>query len=257
MKKRVLLLVPARFQSSRFPGKPLALIANKSMISRVMENMSELVSDEIDFVSYAVTDDPRIEKHLKDLNLNVVRVDDDVNSGTLRIELAYERFFKSDAFDLIINVQGDEPLLLKNEIVKLSHFHLSHPFDIATMAKKQTGFDQNFNDPNKVKIVFDEVQGKAFYFSRSSIPFKRDLSESSKNLNDYWFYHIGVYSFTPNALTKFATFKESRLEALEKLEQLRALENGLNIGAMVTNCELIGVDTPEDIEKVEKILRGN
>ncbi len=252
MKKRVLLLIPARYQSSRFPGKPLALISGISMISRVLTNMSNFDCDSIEFDSYAVTDDDRIENHIKDLGGNVVRVDDDVISGTLRIELAYSRFFKNKKYDLVINVQGDEPLLKKSEIIELAKFHLNSKFDVTTMVKKNYEFDENFKDPNKVKAVVSEVDGKALYFSRSPIPFKRDQNKDPKN--DFWFLHIGVYSYRPEALVKFSTLKESRLENLEKLEQLRALENGMTFGAIETKSILLGVDTPEDISKVEKIL---
>lgn len=252
MKKRVLLLIPARYQSTRFPGKPLAKISGISMISRVLTNMSQFDCDSIDFDTYVVTDDERIENHIKDFGGNVVRVDDDVISGTLRIELAYSRFFKDKNYDLIINVQGDEPLLKKSEIIELSKFHLNSTFDVTTMVKKNYSFDENFRDPNKVKAVISEIDGKALYFSRSPIPFKRDALIDSQN--DFWFLHIGVYSYRPNALLKFSTLKESRLENLEKLEQLRALENGMTFGAIETKSVLLGVDTPEDIIKVEKIL---
>lgn len=253
MKKRVLILIPARFQSSRFPGKPLALISGISMIQRVLQNMTNFVCDSIEFESYVVTDDQRIEDHVKSFGGNVVRVDDDVISGTLRIELAYSRFFRNKNFDLVINVQGDEPLLLKEEIIKISQYHLNSEFDIATMVKKNFNFDENFKDPNKVKAVISELDGKALYFSRSPIPFKRD--QNAKNVeNDFWFLHIGVYSYRPSALLKFSTLKESRLENLEKLEQLRALENGLTIGAIETKSILLGVDTPEDIIKVENLM---
>lgn len=255
MKKRVLLLIPARYQSSRFPGKPLAKISGISMISRVLTNMSQFDCDTIDFDSYVVTDDERIEKHIKEFSGNVVRVDDDVISGTLRIELAYTRFFKSKNYDLVINVQGDEPLLKKSEIIELAKFHLNSNFDVTTMVKKNFDFDDNFRDPNKVKAVVSEVDGKALYFSRSPIPFKRDLEKDAAN--DFWFLHIGVYSYRPQALIKFSSLKESRLENLEKLEQLRALENGMTFGAIETKSVLLGVDTPEDIKKVETILTQN
>lgn len=253
MKKRVLLLIPARYKSTRFPGKPLTLISGISMISRVLSNMSDIIDPEIEFESYVVTDDDRIENHIKTFSPNVVRVDDDVISGTLRIELCYRRFFQDKNFDLIINVQGDEPLLQKAEIIKLAKYHLNSSFDMATMVKKQNKFDEIFLDPNKVKAVISEIDGKAFYFSRSPIPFKRESGGDASN--DFWYLHIGVYSYRPNALLKFSSWPESRLENLEKLEQLRALENGLSMGTIKTNLTLLGVDTPEDVSKVESILK--
>jgi 3-deoxy-manno-octulosonate cytidylyltransferase (CMP-KDO synthetase) len=252
MKKRVLLLIPARYQSSRFPGKPLAKISGISMISRVLTNMSQFDCETIEFDTFVVTDDDRIESHIKSFGGNVVRVDDDVISGTLRIELAYSRFFSDKKYDLVINVQGDEPLLKKSEIIELAKFHFNSNFDVTTMIKKNFEFDESFRDPNKVKAVVSEIDGKALYFSRSPIPYKRDLVKDVEN--DFWFLHIGVYSYRPNALLKFSTLKESRLENLEKLEQLRALENGMTFGAIETKSILLGVDTPEDIAKVEKVL---
>ena len=250
-KKSVLILIPARFASTRFPGKPLALIAGQSMISRVLENCKSASHPTITFESFVVTDSDEVETHVKS---NVVRVDDDVISGTLRIELAYSRFFKDKNYDLVINVQGDEPLLDGSDLVRLAEFHLASPFEIATLVKKQAGFDSVFHDSNKVKVAMSETTGKAFYFSRASIPFKRDSGVDLSG--DYWFLHIGVYSYRPEALSSFAKAPVSRLEDLEKLEQLRALEMGLTIGALETKSTVMGVDHPEDIKKVEEVLRG-
>lgn len=252
-KKSVLILIPARFASSRFPGKPLAMIKGQSMIQRVLTNCLEARHPDYQFEAFVVTDDDRIENHVKTFSPNVVRVDDDVISGTLRIELAYERYFKAKGFDLIINVQGDEPLLGGQELVGLAEFHLKSPFDITTLVKKLPGFDQVFQDPNKVKVAMSEETGRAFYFSRSPIPYKREQSASDQ---DYWFLHIGVYSYKPAALFQFSKAPESRLEYLEKLEQLRALEIGLSIGAYPTTSTIMGVDHPEDIKKVEEVLHG-
>lgn len=253
-KKRVLILIPARYASTRFPGKPLAKILGISMIQRVHQNCSQAQAPDFEFSSYVVTDDQKVEEHVKTFSSNVVRVDDDVISGTLRIQLAYERFFANQNFDLIINVQGDEPLLNSDDLVRLAQFHLNGPFDISTLVKKQMGFGGDFLDSNKVKVAMSEENGRAFYFSRASIPFKRDSVIDP--INDYWFLHIGVYSYRPSALLKFSSNKETRLENLEKLEQLRALEIGLTIGAHQTESVIIGVDRPEDIKKVEEVLNG-
>lgn len=251
-KKKVLILIPARFASTRFPGKPLAKIAGQSMIQRVFKNCQQANLDGFTFETFVVTDDSRVSDHVKTFSSNVVRVDDEVISGSLRIQLAYERFFSDQSFDLVINVQGDEPLLLASDLVKLAEFHLKSVFDISTLIKKQIGFGDDFLDPNKVKVVCSESTGAAFYFSRSPIPYKRD--HASDLNNDYWFLHIGVYSFRPEALSKFAKSNETRLENLEKLEQLRALEIGLMIGAFCTESTVIGVDRPEDVKRVEEVL---
>jgi len=253
-KKRVLILIPARFASTRFPGKPLALIDGISMIQRVLQNCSQAQAPGFEFESFVVTDDQKVEEHVKTFSPKVVRVDDEVISGTLRIQLAYERFFSEKSFDLVINVQGDEPLLDASDLVALAQFHLKSKFEIATLVKKQMGFEGDFLDSNKVKVVMSEESGKAFYFSRAPIPFKRD-----KDLDvafDYWFLHIGVYSYLPSALLQFSKNKETRLENLEKLEQLRALEMGFTIGAQQTESVVVGVDHPLDIKKVEEVLNG-
>lgn len=253
-KKSVLILIPARFASTRFPGKPLALIGGKTMINRVLVNSQQAFHNEIEFDSYVVTDSDEVENHIKSFSANVVRVDDDVISGTLRIELAYNRFFKTKNYDLVINVQGDEPLLEGSDLVRLAEFHLNKPFEIATLVKKQMGFDNIFHDANKVKVAMSETTGQAFYFSRASIPFKRDTAVDP--VGDYWFLHIGVYSYKPSALSNFAKAPVSRLEDLEKLEQLRALEMGMTIGALETKSTVMGVDHPEDVKKVEEVLSG-
>lgn len=253
-KKRILILIPARFASTRFPGKPLANILGISMIQRVLENCSQAHGPGLEFDSYVVTDDQKIEEHVKSFSQNVVRVDDEVNSGTLRIQLAYERFFKNQNYELIINVQGDEPLLESNDLVRLAQFHLTSLFDMATLVKKQMAFGEDFHDPNKVKVAMSEESGAAFYFSRAAIPHKRDGSVDLKN--DYWFLHIGVYSYRPTILTRFSSHPETRLEHLEKLEQLRALEIGFSIGAYQTQSVVMGVDRPDDIKKVEEVLNG-
>lgn len=253
-KKSVLILIPARFASTRFPGKPLTMIAGKTMISRVLDNCLKASHANIDFESFVVTDDIQVETHIKSFSQNVVRVDDDVISGTLRIELAYARYFKDKKYDLVINVQGDEPLLEGSDLARLAEFHLSKNFDITTLVKKNTGFDSVFQDPNKVKVAMSETTGAAFYFSRAPIPYKRDVDLNLAN--DYWFLHIGVYSYKPDALTNFSKAAISRLEDLEKLEQLRALEMGMTIGALETKSVVMGVDHPEDVKKVEGVLSG-
>jgi 3-deoxy-manno-octulosonate cytidylyltransferase (CMP-KDO synthetase) len=240
----VVILIPARFASSRFPGKPLALIQHQTMIERVYRNC--LASG---FKAAVVTDHSEIEQHVKSFGGAVVRVDDDVPSGSERIALAYQRFFEKEKADLVINVQGDEPLL-KGEVLKeLAEFHLQSSYAIATLIRERKSSEDDFKNPNVVKAVWSQVSGQCLYFSRQSLPFDRD------GKNDFsWFQHIGVYSYRPEALLKFVKLPPSRLEDLEKLEQLRALENGYSIGAILTTQKLIGVDVPEDIKKVEGAL---
>lgn len=246
MSHKSIILIPARYASSRFPGKPLALINGRAMIDYLVDNVKATGLD------YAVvTDDERIEAHLKKSNSHVVRVDDDVPSGSERIALAYERYFAKNNYDFVINVQGDEPLLSAQDILVLANFHAQNPnFDITTMLKKRKTQEADFLNSNIVKCAFVEVSGECLYFSRSSIPHDRDGKGSD------WFQHIGVYCYKAKALSAFVKLPMAKLEDTEKLEQLRALANGMRLGAVVTKVHLIGVDTPQDIAKVEGVLNG-
>lgn len=240
----VVILIPARFASSRFPGKPLAQIAGKSMIERVYENCRES-----GFETHVVTDHDGIEKHVKDFGGSVLRVNDDVPSGSERIALAYERHLRAKNPDLVINVQGDEPLLKGQILKELADFHLKTDFEITTLLRERSVKEEDFKNPNVVKAVWSPVSKECLYFSRQSLPYDRDGGK------DYsWYHHIGVYSYRPKALSAFVKLPMSRLEDLEKLEQLRGLENGMKIGAVLTNQKLIGVDVPDDVKKVEGAL---
>lgn len=240
---KFLILIPARFGSSRFPGKPLAKINNIPMIQYVVKNCKETGFD------YAVvTDNDDIEAFVKSINGNVVRVDDDVTTGSERIALAFNRFFKNDDYEYIINVQGDEPLLVPQEIKTIGLAHQNTDFDIFTAVKKRRSTESEFKNPNVVKCIYSEITKQCLYFSRESIPFNRDGKDHD------WFQHIGIYSYKVKALNNFVKLKESTFELGEKLEQLRALENGLTLGAELTEVNLIGVDTPQDIHKIEGAL---
>ncbi len=249
MKVRVLILIPARYHSSRFSGKPLAVLLGKSMVLRTFENAQEFISSgHFEGEVAIVTDDQRIEDHCHEMGIDICRVDDDVTTGTERIFLAFTRYYKEKNFDYIINVQGDEPLLGKLVLRPLLDFHIQNPFDIVTAVHKHEKKD-DFQNPNRVKTIFSEETGRCLYFSRSAIPFSRDET------NEQWYSHIGVYSFTPHSLESFMGLAESYYEKIEKLEQLRALENGLTVGAICTTEILYGVDTPEDIKLIEGVLR--
>lgn len=262
-KKKILVLIPARYKSTRFPGKPLTLINSRPMIEWVIQNMSKklgYLGEEFEFYPTVVTDDQRIEDAVKACGGKAVRVDDDVISGTLRIELAYQRFFSGDHFDLIVNVQGDEPLLQLDQVAELCRFHLSHhDYQIGTLVKPRVGMKKgtregdDFFDPNKVKALFVPESGQCLYFSRSAIPYDRERPENEFGT---WYLHIGVYSFKPSALCRFAQLPTGIYEDIEKLEQLKALENKMQIGAVVLHGTLMGVDHPEDVKKVEELLKG-
>ncbi len=240
----VVILIPARFASSRFPGKPLAKINGISMIERVFKNC-----EESGYPTFVVTDHDGIESHVKEFGGKVLRVDDDVPSGSERIALAYERHCRQMNPDLVINVQGDEPLLKGDVLKELAEYHLKNSCEIATLVRERSATEEDFRNSNVVKAVLVEGTGECLYFSRESLPHDRD----GKNTHS-WFHHIGVYSYKPSALSTFVKLPMGKLENLEKLEQLRALENGMKIGAVKTKQKLIGVDVPDDIKKVEGAL---
>ncbi|MGE3611071.1 MAG: 3-deoxy-manno-octulosonate cytidylyltransferase [Bacteriovoracaceae bacterium] len=240
----VVILIPARYASSRFPGKPLTKILDRPMIQHVYENCHKS-----GFECAVVTDHDEIESVVKGFGGKVVRVDDDVPSGSERIALAYERFFKSVHSKLVINVQGDEPLLTGDVLKQLAEFHLSSEFDMATLIRERKSNDEDFRNPNVVKAVWSETSKQCLYFSRQSLPYDRDGGKLYP-----WHQHIGVYSYRPEVLSRFVKLPLGKLEDLEKLEQLRALENKMSIGAILTSQKLIGVDVPEDVKKVEGVL---
>lgn len=240
---KAIVLIPARFQSSRFPGKPLALIAGQPMIERVYKNVIKS-----GFNTYVVTDDERIKVRVEAFGGKVLFVPDDVPSGSERIALAAERFLAKEDAEFIINVQGDEPLLDGETLKRLVEYHSSTEYGITTIVKARSRNDRDWENPNVVKAVLGKY-GKCIYFSRASVPYLRDLT------NAPWFQHIGVYCFRPKVLQQFVKYPMGILEDMEKLEQLRALENGIEMGAIETDLKLIGVDVPDDVKKVEEALR--
>ena len=246
------MLIPARYGSSRFPGKPLARIAEKSMIEWVYRHTEETQSAADNSLSVdvaVVTDDETIESHVIEFGGKAVRVDDPVESGTERIFLAWERFFAKENYDFIINVQGDEPLLRGEDLAGLIKYHVKSSFDVATLVQPKTDFSE-FKDPNRVKAIRAPESGQCLYFSRAAVPHDRDGDGLKK-----WHLHIGVYSYRPEALKRFCSLPMSHFEKVEKLEQLRALEDGMTYGSMEIMRDLFGVDTKEDIVKVEGALK--
>ncbi len=214
------------------------------MIERVFRNCAASGFD-----TSVVTDNDQIEMHVKAFGGHVLRVDDDVPSGSERIALACQRYFAHKEIDLIINVQGDEPLLKGDILNQLAHFHLHSSYPIATLIRERNSSDEDFKNPNIVKTVWSESTRQCLYFSRQTLPYDRERTK------DYtWYQHIGVYSYRFDALMNFVKLPMSKLEDLEKLEQLRALDHGISIGAILTKQKLIGVDVPDDILKVEGVL---
>jgi 3-deoxy-manno-octulosonate cytidylyltransferase (CMP-KDO synthetase) len=241
-------IIPARYASTRFPGKPLVEISGKMMIQRVYEQ----VSKKLDNV-WVATDDKRIYDAVQSFAGKVVMTSTEHASGTDRVNEAYQKIVKAEnkSFDIIINVQGDEPFIQEEQIASLMSCFSSPDVDIATLIKKVDDNDELF-DVNKVKVVCAD-NGKALYFSRHTIPFIRGI-EKSEWLNKHTFYkHIGMYAYRSDVLRQIAGMPMGLLEKSESLEQLRWLEKGLNIQTAITDIESVGIDTPEDLEKVKNL----
>ncbi len=245
---QIIGVIPARYASNRFPGKPLADILGKPMIKWVYENAmsSKLIND-----VYVATDDERIFNIVKNFGGNVIMTPSEIPTGTDRIAYAIRNI---DA-DIIVNIQGDEPLISGDMIDSAIEPLLKEDdIDISTLAVKITDVEALFN-PNVVKVVFDK-KNFALYFSRSPIPFCRDARTKDEWLKlGVHYKHIGIYVYKRNSLFKFVSLKSSKLEELEKLEQLRAIENGMRIKVVITEKDTIGVDTPFDLENVVAILK--
>lgn len=241
---KTLGVIPARYASSRFPGKPLVDIRGKSMIRRVYEQAGKATM--IDKVIVA-TDDQRIFDHVQDFGGIVQFTADTHRSGTDRCAEIADR--ETD-YDIVINIQGDEPFIDPRQIDQVVEPLRTHPqLEIATLAKRLHDEGTLFN-PNIVKVVFDHEQ-RAMYFSRSAIPYLRDVDPSLWMDKAEFYKHIGIYGFRRSALLAVADLAPGRLEQCESLEQLRWLEAGYRIHVGITQWETFGVDHPEDLKKIK------
>ncbi len=239
-------IIPARYASTRFPGKPLVDIGGKTMIQRVYEQVSRIL-DEV----CVATDDIRIEEAVKAFGGNVVMTSENHRSGTDRCNEAYMKLcqVKGDDFDVVINIQGDEPFINPEQIKSLMSCFNDKDVDIATLVKEIKSEDDLF-DINKVKVV-RALSGKALYFSRQTIPFQRDVAKEEWLSSHKYFKHIGMYAYRKDILAKVAGMNPGELEQCENLEQLRWLENSLTIMTAETDYESLGIDTPEDLRKID------
>jgi 3-deoxy-manno-octulosonate cytidylyltransferase (CMP-KDO synthetase) len=244
-------IIPARYASTRFPGKPLTLIHNKPMIQHVYERAKEASLDDV----FVATDDERIRQAVKEFDGNVLMTNPRHASGTDRCaEVARILNFRDK--DIIINIQGDEPFIRKQEINLLARMFKNSEIQIATLAKPITT-EEELNDPNKVKVVFSKTK-RALYFSRSPIPYgnfqfpiSNGLKSQISNLKSNFAYkHLGIYAFRNHILQQITQLPVSTLEETEKLEQLRWLENDFTIHVEICHYESMAVDTPEDLEKI-------
>ena len=236
----ILAVIPARYASTRFPGKPLVEIQGKTMIQRVWE---QVVQSQRVNTAVVATDDDRIARHVADFGGRVVFTRSDHPSGTDRCAEVAGLF--PDA-EFILNIQGDEPFVQPQQIDLLANTLCSDPaFSIATLAKRIEQPELLFN-PNVVKVVFAK-NGRAIYFSRQPVPFLRGREPADWLAHHPYFKHIGLYGFRRETLLHIAGLPPTPLERAESLEQLRWLEYGLPIRVGETDWETVGIDTPEDL----------
>ncbi len=241
-KPRILGLIPARYASTRFPGKPLIDIHGKSMIQRVYERASG--ASLLDHVAVA-TDDPRIKEHVEAFGGNVVMTANTHQSGTDRCA---EAASKLNSFDIVINIQGDEPYINSTQIDLLASCFKEANTELATLVKRINTEDE-LSNTNSPKVIMN-AKGEAIYFSRTPIPFLRGV-DAGNWLDKHVFYkHIGIYGYRMDILKEITVLDVSTLEKAESLEQLRWIENGYKIKVAVTDLETQAIDTPEDLRQV-------
>ncbi len=242
---KITAIIPARYASTRFPGKPLALLGRQTVIERVCRKVMGVVPD-----VYVATDDERIRQAVEDFGGKAIMTRADHKSGTDRIEEAVEKI-GSDA-DVIVNIQGDEPFIHPSQIETVCGLFDDPETQIATIGKPFETMEQVEN-PNSPKIVCD-LRGFALYFSRSVIPFVRGGERADWLLHYPFLKHLGIYAYRREVLAQITRLPQSSLEKAESLEQLRWLENGYRIKVGITHEETIGIDTPEDLRRAEQFL---
>lgn len=243
-------IIPARYASTRFPGKPLALLSGKPVIQHVYEQVAGMLDD-----AYVATDDERIEAVVKNFGGKAIMTSVNHKSGTDR---CYEAFTKIDKpFDIVINIQGDEPFIQPSQLNVLKHCFDDSTTQIATLVKPFTSKDsfaalENVNSP---KVVVNN-NWNALYFSRSIIPYQRNAEKQGWLKNHTYYKHIGLYAYRSEVLKEITALPQSPLEIAESLEQLRWLENGYKIKVGISDVETIGIDTPQDLVHAEEFLKN-
>lgn len=239
-------IIPARYASTRFPGKPLALLGGKPVIQHVYEKVAAVLE-----AAYVATDDERIYDVVKSFGGQVVMTRTDHKSGTDRIEEAIEKI--GGEWDVVVNVQGDEPFVAKSQLDTICHCFDDPTTQIATLGKPFESMEAVQN-PNSPKIVVDNM-GFAMYFSRSVIPYVRGKEKSSWLTHYPFLKHLGIYAYRKDVLRQVTQLPQSSLEIAESLEQLRWLQNGFKIKVGTTDVETVGIDTPQDLERAEEFLK--
>lgn len=246
---KIIAIIPARYHSSRFKGKPLAKICGKPMIQHVVERAMQ-----VPLLSQVVvaTDDERIAQAVAAFGGTFVMTKTNHASGTDRLAEAADILGLADQ-DVVINIQGDQPLYPPQIIEQMVRPLIKDPeLPMSTLIYKIIR-QEEIHNPNHVKTVFDH-QNRALYFSRAPIPFQRDFDKSSQSI---YYKHLGFYAYRKKFLQTFVRLPEGQWERLEKLEQLRALEYGYTIQVVLTEYDSLEVDTPEDALRVEQILNAN
>lgn len=245
-----LVIIPARYASTRFPAKPLALLGGMPIIEHVYRQASKAVKDVV-----VATDDERIKSVVEGFGGRAVMTSTEHQSGTDRCYEALQNV--GEQYDIVINVQGDEPFIQPEQITALIECFNDAATDIATMVKPFAEEDgiEALENPNSPKVVVSRSM-KAIYFSRSVIPYMRGVEREEWLKHHTYYKHLGIYAFRSKVLAEITALPQSSLELSEKLEQLRWLENGYVIGVATTNIETIGIDTPEDLARAEAFMNA-
>ncbi|MBQ7855525.1 MAG: 3-deoxy-manno-octulosonate cytidylyltransferase [Alistipes sp.] len=245
---KFIAIIPARYASTRFPAKPLAMLGGKRVIERVYEQVAGVLDDAV-----VATDDERIYDAVRVFGGKVEMTSTEHRSGTDRCWEAYCK--QGGEFDVVVNVQGDEPFIQPSQLEAIKQCFDRPDTDIATLVKPFSKADgiAALKNPNSPKVVIDN-QMRALYFSRSVIPYLRGVEEQEWLLRHTYYKHIGIYGFRTEVLRAVTALPQSSLEMAESLEQLRWLENGYKIGVGISEVETIGIDTPEDLARAEEFL---
>ena len=249
---RFIGIIPARYASTRFPGKPLAMLGDKPMIQRVYEQARKALDEVV-----VATDDERIYQAVEQFGGKVIMTRTDHKCGTDRCLEAFDRSAsgvnKDDNETVIINIQGDEPFIQPEQIEAIK---ACFPTEIATLVKPFTEADglAALENPNTPKVVFSRETGNALLFSRSVIPYLRGIDRQDWLKQHKHYKHIGMYAYRADILREITRLPQTEAELAESLEQLRWLENGYQIRVAETNVQSIGIDTPEDLEKARRFL---
>ncbi len=246
---KYIAIIPARYASTRFPAKPLAILGGKPVIRRVYEQVAGVMDETI-----VATDDERIYDAVLAFGGKAEMTSTAHRSGTDRCWEAYRNH--GGDYDIVVNVQGDEPFIQRSQLEAIKRCFDNPATDIATLVKPFTEADglAALENPNSPKVVLDK-DSRAIYFSRSVIPYLRGIDKSEWLAKHTFYKHIGIYAFRTDVLRQVTALPQSSLEKAESLEQLRWLENGYRIGVGISDVETIGIDTPDDLARAEQFLK--